>query len=188
MENYKTIIVSALTALIVALGGLAAFGPSDGNDGKDGRDGRDGQEVQLGGATVVPYNDFSIGGLRTWTYKYPMATATTSVCSILSPAATSTLDLSKTAVVFTVSSTSASKITIAKGLNTTATTTQFGTTYSLAGNEQAVILASTTAAQDNLDINIFAPNTSLNVGMQGGVGTFSPTGFCTASFVELQLQ
>lgn len=114
--------------------------------------------------------------------------ATTTVCAIQSPAATSTLVAGS--VKFTVSSTTASTVTIAKATTPFATTTLLRT-ESVGANAQATIpfasstsVASTAAwalEQTNLT---FAPNSYVVVGMAGGTGTFSPTGECRALFIE----
>ena len=101
--------------------------------------------------------------------------ATTTVCAIKSPAATSTL---VTALVrFAVSSTTASVVTLAQATTPFATTTLNGAQIAIAAGAQSTIQASTTGQG-----TIFPPNTQFVVGMQGNPGTFSPTGFCQATF------
>lgn len=119
-------------------------------------------------------------GVRVYPTARALSTATTTVCAIQSPAATSTLRYF--GIKFDVSSTTASIITIAKATTAFATTTQIGTDYNIAANAQGFIQASTSPAADAA--TVFAPNTWIVVGMRGGTGTFSPTGACQATFEE----
>lgn len=117
-----------------------------------------------------------------------MGTASTTVCALQAPSATSTLLVGSAK--FDVSSTTATAITLAKATTAFATTTDLGT-QPLAANAQAsfVITATTTPGGAAWDISdtatTFAPNTWLTVGMKGGNGTFSPTGTCTATWQVL---
>lgn len=132
---------------------------------------------------LSPY--FSFGGARFWATKVDFATATTTVCAVQSPAATSTLVRDASTVNFTTSSTTASTVTVAKATTAFATTTLIRT-ESVGANAQATFtMASTTSVasaaawaleQQNLT---FAPNTWLVVSMAGGTGTFSPVGACS---------
>jgi len=126
----------------------------------------------------MPFQYISVGGVTRYYYSYPLATGTTSPCSIQSPAATSTLV--SAGIQFTTSSSTATTITIARGTAMTATTTSIGTDYAIAANKQAMIVASTTATAG--DATIFPPNTWFNVGMKGGVGTHDAVGVCHAIF------
>jgi len=142
------------------------------------------QEEVVGGTATpyYPYNFEVKNGITSYFYSSGMATATTSVCSFLSPAATSTLEF--LTVDFDVSSTTASVITIATGANTTATTTVIGNEYNIAANAKATIIASSTDSDFVSGLNgmIIAPSQYINVGMKGGAGTFSPTGNCITRF------
>lgn len=117
-------------------------------------------------------------GIRLWPTANPLTVATTTVCAIQSPAATSTM-LSG-GVRMTTSSTTASTVTLAKATTAFATTTLIGSQVAVAANAQTMITASTTS--DN--IRIFGPSEWFVVGMQGGVGSFSPVGTCHATFEE----
>lgn len=146
------------------------------------------QEVTKAGAVVsseLSTNFFSFGELRQWAYHPKFNVATTTICAIKSPAASSTLDLSKTGARFDVSSTTASVVTIAKATTPYATTTIIGNQYAIAANAQAAIHASTTATQQVSAVEVLAPNTWIVFGIQGGTGTFSPLGQCSAGFTEL---
>lgn len=134
-----------------------------------------------------PY--FSYGGVRFWAARAGLAQATTTVCAIQAPVATSTLIGGS--VSFSVSSTSASTVTVAKATTAFATTTLLRTS-SVSANAQAQFsLASTTSSASTAALTldqsnrVFAPNEWLVVGMAGGVGTFSPTGSCSAEWEQM---
>lgn len=112
-----------------------------------------------------------------------LRTATTTVCAIKSPAATSTLSFA--GVRFTVSSSTAATIALAKATTAYATTTILGNEVTLAAGAQATIVATSTATNLNLGNYTFAPNNWLVVGMRGGIGTFSPIGSCSAEFTRI---
>lgn len=122
----------------------------------------------------LPY--FNVNDVYTFSNQKTLATATTTVCAIKSPSSTSTL-VSGT-VNFSVSSSTASTVTLAKASTAFATTTSLGQ-VALAASSQGSAIASTTGSQ------IFSPNTYFVVGMQGGTGTFSPSGSCIAVFQKL---
>lgn len=124
-----------------------------------------------------PY--LSVNGVQSWYTKKGLVTSTTTPCAIKAPAATSSLE--SASVLFRTSSTSASVVTIAKAATAYATTTRLGTVTAIAANAQASIVGTTTAANGV----VFAPNEWLVVGMQGGVGSFSPVGSCQAVFQVL---
>jgi len=131
---------------------------------------------------MSPY--FSFGGVRQWAaHTESLGQATTTVCALQSPAATSTLLTAS--IRYSVSSTTASTVTMAKATTAYATTTLIGG-GSLAANAQGTFNATTTLAQaTSLDgVMVFAPSAYLVVGMAGGTGTFSPTGTCQAIWVQ----
>jgi hypothetical protein len=140
-------------------------------------------DMTVGDDLIVTSTEYTVGGIRYTEVRQEMASATTTVCALASPNATSTL-VNATAD-FTVSSTSASRVTIAKATTPYATTTQIGQTIAISANAQDTILASTTAAQIGAEVAIFAPNVYTVVSMAGGVGTFSPTGTCTATYRDV---
>lgn len=125
---------------------------------------------------MSPY--FSFGGLKHWAGRTDSLTqATTTVCAIQSPAATSTLAWA--GVLFKVSSTTASTVTLATSTTAFATTTLL-TSTTIAANAQGYINFQGSSA------NVLAPNTWVVVGMAGGTGTFSPSGTCQAEFMALE--
>lgn len=168
----KLILGGVILAIII--GGAALFGGS-GSDGRDGKDGRDGV-----GAVASLQSPLEVNGVATYYEGKALRIATTTVCSIKSPVATSTL--THASLRLAVSSTTASKVYIAKGATMNATTTNF-VTFSVAADAQITINATTTALEAG-DNNIFAPSQYLNFGMSGGNSTFSPVGKCVATFIE----
>lgn len=109
--------------------------------------------------------------------------ASTTICAIQAPTATSSL--THAAVQLSVSSTSASSLVIAKSDTAFATTTQIGTNYAIGAGAQVTVVASSTPAAGNA--TLFSPNQWLVVSMQGGAGgTFSPTGVCQASWTAIK--
>lgn len=127
-----------------------------------------------------PY--FSFGQVRLWAaHTDSLTAATTTVCALQSPAATSTL--LKGSVSFSVSSSTATIVTMAKATTPYATTTSLGSAI-LAAGAQGTFNATTTPVVGVDDKVVFAPNSYFVVGMAGGVGTFSPTGTCQAVWVQ----
>ncbi len=109
----------------------------------------------------------------------PFTAATNTPCAIQSPPATSTLRLG--GVKLSVSSTTASTVTLAKSTSFNATTTWL-TTESVAAGAQATIVIPATTTPTGMGHLTFAPSTWLVMGMAGGSGTFSPSGACHATF------
>lgn len=148
----------------------------------------------LGAATSPdissPY--FSYGDVRHWGRKtISLTQATTTVCALQSPAATSTL--MSGGINLSVSSTTASVVTIAKAATQYATTTAIATSTPIANALLNLPAATTTTIALNLPLaitdRIFGPSTWFVVGMADGTaeataGTFSPTGICQATFLE----
>ena len=128
-------------------------------------------------------NYFSYGGVRHYGLRADLAQGTTTVCAIQSPAGTSSLRAF--GISETVSSTTASVTTTTKATTAFATTTLLGAQVAVAANAQAMIVGSTTAAQNTAGADVFAPNTWIVFGQQGGTGTFSPTGQCYATWVQM---
>lgn len=125
---------------------------------------------------MSPY--FSFGGVKHWAGRTDSLTqATTTVCAIQSPTATSTIAWAS--ALFTVSSTSATTVTLATSTTPYATTTLL-TSTSIAANAQGYINFQGASS------NVMAPNTWVVVGMAGGTGNFSPTGTCQVEFMALQ--
>lgn len=144
------------------------------------------RQDQTFGAVVGPdtYFDYVANNdVRKSATRKAFTTATTTVCAIKSPSATSTLVFG--GVNFTRSSTTASVVTLAKAATAFATTTALNTLSIAANGQGAQIATSSTATVGVVPAIIFAPNQYFVVGMQGGIGTFSPVGSCTAEFVRI---
>lgn len=128
---------------------------------------------------MSPY--ISFGGVRQWAQRGTFRSASTTIASIQSPVATSTL-LSATCD-FDVSSTSASTVTFAKDTDESGSSTPLQS-FSVSAGAQAHLslpATTTTAGMSNL---VFAPSSYFNVTMGGGNGTYSPTGGCNLRWVE----
>ena len=179
----QTIVIAGIISVVVALAIRSDNKVVRGLDGQQGERGATGASGAIGmpakfGALAgpdIPYPYIGIGGVRRYFNSSGLATATTTPCAFQSLAATSTLVGG--GAKFSVGSTTATTITIAKATTPTATTTWIHNA-SLAANAQGtfIVPGATTTNQ------IFGPNDWFVVGMSGGNGTFSPTGVCHAIF------
>ena len=121
-------------------------------------------------------------GVRTWATGTGLTQATTTICAILSPAATSTLVSG--GVKIDLASSSATTVYIAKATTAYATTTLLGAAIAVGAGAQGFGVASTTGS------HVFAPNTYFVVGLTGGdSGVANPVGLvprgsCHAVFEE----
>lgn len=135
------------------------------------------------GVNVMSSTTASIGGIGIrGAHTTSLNQASTTICALQSPLATSTL--LKSSLQLSVSSTTAILVTMAKSATPYATTTLLGSQVNVAANAQVTIVGSTTVAQDGAGANIFAPSTWLVISAQNGIGTYSPSGACNALFVE----
>lgn len=129
--------------------------------------------------TISSANGISNGGIFTTAARTAaLNQATTTVCAIQGPNATTSTSAS---LLLSVSSTTASTVTIAVGATAFATTT-FLTSQAVSANAQATVLAMATSSTNW----VVPPLNWVVFGMSGGVGTFSPTGVCQATFTVLQ--
>lgn len=175
MNKLSTILLSGITALVVVLFGIS-FAPENT---------RTIVEKPLGAVSSpdIPSPYISYGGLIHWANAVQLNTATNTLCSIQSPAATSTLVY---ASVFFTSTTSPSLVQISKGTTISGTSTSaLSSATPFAANQGGYVVASTSV--DSLaGTLVFAPNQFLVV-QQFGVavpGTMSPTGQCSAEFLQ----
>ena len=131
------------------------------------------------------HNSILINGLEIWGQGKPLNSATTTVCAIQSPNATSTLIHGGLAD--NTGSTTAFRVTLAKSTDQYSTSTLLGDVVSISANTKFAQVATTTDAQINAAANTFAPNEWFVVSYQpsGGVGTFSPSGSCSAQWLKL---
>lgn len=125
----------------------------------------------------LPYTYFGVGGVRQHKLAGSLTTATTTVCAIQSPVATSTLV--HAGIRFDVSSTTASTLTAAKATTPYATTTLLFADHISAGAQASIVATTTT------NNYVFGPSEYLVYALSGGAGTFSPTGNCQATFEAL---
>ena len=119
--------------------------------------------------------------------KQSLALATTTVCAIKSPSATSTLVSAN--VGFTTSTTTKTVVTLAKGTTAYSTSSAVFSQTDVAINSRAYLqYRDQTASSTD---SVFGPSTYFVVGIQGGSGagsaighsqTFSNSGACNATF------
>lgn len=135
------------------------------------------------GAVVSPYSpipELNLGGIRLVGLRKSLATGTSTVCAIQSPAATSTLV--SAGVDFTLASTSAVVVDFSKSTTQYATSTRIGAAgYGITASAKATIVASSTGSVAG-DATIFAPSTwfvAKYSDNNNGVGDAS-TGSCHA--------
>lgn len=102
--------------------------------------------------------------------------ASTTACSVTSPAATSTLVSFNT--LFTVGSTTASTVTVATSTSGGSASTTPLMTFALAANAQGTFAFTPTTT----DKQVLAPSTPVVVTLTGGIGTFTPSGVCSGLF------
>lgn len=124
---------------------------------------------------------FSYGGVRRFGLRQQMQVATTTLCAIQAPAATSTLEFAS----FSITTGTGTAATIDIGTSTTA----FGTTTNLVS---AVSISSGALGQQfwspvggSVNDNTMAPNTYVVVKTAGaGLSGYTYGGTCQASFVQ----
>ena len=139
-----------------------------------------------------PYIAF--GEVRQWAAHQTLNQASTTICSLISPAATSTLDM-RSGVKITTGTTTAIALEIGKSTLMDATTTRISYVTLASGAVVTLnsFVASTTGAYgslsqqhtaDETDI-IFAPNTRFNVKYGGALGSLNVlVGTCNAIWLE----
>jgi hypothetical protein len=174
--DIKQIAISAGTALVIAVIAVWGFAP----------DAQIVREVQKLGAAASPdiQSDWlRFGGVTRFAYATNnLNQASSTVCTIQSPAATSTLVSG--GIRFDVASSTQWVVEIGKGVHSNATTTLLGTGIIVA-NGQGLILASSTFGLGVDPAVVFAPNTYFNVkAPTAGGGT--PSGHCHAVFETYQ--
>lgn len=129
--------------------------------------------------TVSAQNGMSLGGIFiTPTRITTLTQATTTVCAIQSPNATTSL--MNASLLETVSSTTASTITLATSTTAFATTSLITTATIGAGAQGQLTF------DGGSNNTVVSPNTWLVFGQSGGIGTFSPTGVCSVLLESIQ--
>jgi hypothetical protein len=173
MDKIKNILTTVLIALVVSFGTVVVASAPE-----------EAPEDTLGAVSSpdVPSPYLSWGGVRQHAENKGLTTATTTVCAIKSPAATSSLSFAGLELV--TSSTTASTITFAKDSDGNGSSTPLQS-YSVSAGAQAALTLPATTTTAGIANLVFAPSTFFTVTMAGSAGTFSPTGSCIANFVEL---
>ena len=134
------------------------------------------------------------GDLTSWNYNVPMNQGTTTVCSIQSPASTSTLIYAAVSVKTSPATVMGVDISKGGGIGQTATSsTQFLSAKIAAGNRGNFFTqpAASDITEQGAEIAVFAPNTPLNFGFASSTGQFdptnvAPTGNCLARFIQTE--
>lgn len=172
----KTILKSGLVALVVALVVAVAVGLFNG--GQDGMPGKDGQSFGSRPDIISPYLRW--GDVTSYRGTATMNTATTSVCAIQAPAATSTLTFAGWKI--TTGTTTAATIDIGIGRTAFATSTTLVTGTSVASGANGEAAWSDVTGTTG----IMRPNDWLVVKTAGpGLGGYTYTGNCVAEFTVL---
>lgn len=134
---------------------------------------------------LSPY--FSFGGVRQWAYSMEIRQATSTLCSFLSPASTSTLE--HLSAKFDTTASYATSYAWGNDPTAFSTTTIIVAPYGAAANAKLEILASTTAVTAFAQNGVVSPNTYINLKLStstaGASATFAPVGSCKVIFREL---
>lgn len=133
----------------------------------------------------IPSPYFSYGDVRHWAGRTTaLVQASSTICSIQSPAATTTL--SGASIRFTLASTSAVSVELAQSASPDATTTLIGTKFAVGASATPEIVASTTASASGNPI-IFGPSQWFVVKVMGSGNNAgsAPTGVCEALWREI---
>lgn len=172
MNNIKNLTIVAVVAIVAGLLG-GSLNP------KEVKTTETIKEVQLGALNGpnIPNPYLGWGGVREWRYRQSLQTGTNTIAFFQTPASTSTLDFLNCR--FDSGSTTAMTIQFAKN------PTQYGTTTLIAANGIVAANSGGFASASSTFVGSFPPNSFVTVGAYGTVsGTVSPTGSCTASFIE----
>lgn len=167
----KFLVGGVVVALI--LGGLAFFKnvPTVVNE--------NGEKVVVGAQPISPFNYSCVGGVCRFTaFKSTLTQATSTICALQSPAATSTL---VSGAVHVDINTTASTAVIGKATTAFATTTKLAQAAIAAGTELNLV-ASTSPITNGA--NVFSPNTWMVVSLEGS-GAVSLDGNCQATWEQI---
>lgn len=113
-------------------------------------------------------------------FTYPHQTlvlATTTICAIVSPSSTSTLE--RFVANITTGTTTASTLTLATS------TTAFATTSLITSKSVGTGAQATLEWHPGSQNSLISPNTFLVLGQQGNIGSFSDVGTCSATFASV---
>jgi hypothetical protein len=139
----------------------------------------------------IPSPYLQWGGVRTWNYVQDFVQSSTTVSSIVSPVATSTLTMATCQA--TEATSTALTITAVRATNMATSTGVMLATSTVAANAQwNLIVATTTPVSDSangratITDRVFPPLSRLNISLTGGQGGFDLDGKCMSSWRELQ--
>ena len=202
--SLPTVITALAIVAVVGVGGLVRALTISGTPEEVrelvGVDKQIAPDEELGGTNSPfhPYSWMSFNGLIHHYFSKDYASATTTVCAIQSPNATSTLTFASASM--NTSTTTAFALTMAKAATAYATTTLIAFDSAYNANDQVDYVATSTfsvTGQDYMDARVFAPNqwfvvsmaggtpaTSVSPGFISGYGQYSPVGKCQAEFIQ----
>lgn len=183
MKNYANIFIGALVTLVIVLG-VAYFNTPKPTPPYGAFPGPD---------VNLPY--FAVNGVQHYYYHVPFNTGSTTLCSIKTPSATTTILQAKASIVIATSSALFVEWGTDK-VNYTATTTSLGRS-SIAANTAGTVFASSSGMMTNTalkggsidDASVLLPNTYLNFNY-GGAGLCTVGGTCngfTGSACNIEL-
>ncbi len=173
--NKTTVLASAVIAIVVVLGGWFILPP------------KVQQTVQNLGSLAgpdIPFSYLNWGGIRQENRSQSFNQASTTLCSLIGPAASSTLDFA-TAMITTATS-SAIQIDFARSSIMDATTSLLLPSVTVGANLTGIIEfnASSTALSNGASGQFFGPNQRLNIKYGGTLGSLNTLGgVCKASFI-----
>lgn len=174
----KTIGTAALTSLVVVL--LAWMVIGGGPQGPAGQNGRNGQNVGAVASPEIPSPYIRWGSVATYRGATDMQTATTTLCAIQGPAATSTLTFAGWKI--TAGTSTAATIDIGIGRTAYATSTTLVTATSVASGANGEGVWSDVTGTTG----VMRPGDYLIVKTAGaGLGGYTYTGTCVAEFTVL---
>ena len=167
-NTVKSVIYSAVVAIIVVAVGFAIYHPSV-------------KQTLVGGTSPEissPY--LVVNGVTQWYYSEPMKTATTSLCSIPYPAGTSTLEYAAWDI--TTGTTTAATIDLATSTTKYSTTTNLVSATSVASGAQGSIIYN---PPSGANVAVGGNQTQLYVNVMtagAGLGGYTYGGTCYAVF------
>lgn len=176
MDKLKTIILPLLVAVVASVGISVMDSPDIQQIVK---------ETKLGALTGpdIPYSYLSVSGVRReYVRSESLTAATTTPCIFVAPAATSTL-ISAGMRLDTATSVAYTLTIATSSAATYATTTPLAAQGAPANNGQTLTWLATTTF--NGGSGFMKPSSLVVFSMTGGVGTFTPTGACQATFEVL---
>ena len=188
----KKLTITGIVAVAIVLGFVFLGGEKTPNTQVQG--GNKKIDAELAGVSPdIPSPYFSYGSSKHWAQRSDsLVSATTTVCAIQSPAATSTLEFAS--LNLSTGSTTGMQVTIAKASTPYATTTVLAQGIAGANLTTGNSYFAVYGATSSITSHTFTPNQYLVVGMQGGGNnytsnpggaTYSPVGTCQAKWLQI---